>query len=340
MAVTMRMRRQIAKTAVLLVLAAGGAWPALVPVQARQSSQELEVLQVQPNFYMIAGAGGNIGVQVGPAGLVLVDTGSAGTSEKVRAALTKISDTPVRYIVNTSADADHVGGNGALSKAGLSIISGTVGNPVFGLDAIANNGAASVLAHDNVLTRLAGAEFAQWPTKTYTANFYKMSLNGDGIEVIHQPSAHSDGDSFVLFRRANVIVTGDLFDPRRFPVIHTDAGGTIQGAIDGLNRLLELAIPPYPQPWLRERTFLVPGHGRISDSHDLLEYRDMVTIVRDVIQDMIDRGMTLEQVKAAKPTHGYDARYGASTGDWTTEMFVTAVYQGLSRRPATIGEKP
>jgi glyoxylase-like metal-dependent hydrolase (beta-lactamase superfamily II) len=167
-----------------------------------------------------------------------------------------------------------------------------------------------------------------------------MSLNGDGIEVFHQPSSHSDGDSFVLFRRANVIVTGDLFDTRRFPVIHTDEGGTIQGVLDGLNRLLELAIPPYPQPWLGERTYLVPGHGRISDSHDLLEYRDMVTIVRDIIQDMIDRGMTLDQIKAANPTRGYNARYGAATGDWTTEMFVTAVYRGLTRRPGAIGERP
>jgi glyoxylase-like metal-dependent hydrolase (beta-lactamase superfamily II) len=167
-----------------------------------------------------------------------------------------------------------------------------------------------------------------------------MSLNGDGIEVFHQPSSHSDGDSFVVFRRANVIVTGDLFDTRRFPVIHSGEGGTIQGVLDGLNRLLELAIPPYPQPWLGERTYLVPGHGRISDSHDLLEYRDMVTIVRDIIQDMIDRGMTLDQVKAANPTRGYNARYGATTGDWTTEMFVTAVYRGLTRRPGAIGERP
>jgi len=292
----------------------------------------LEIVQVQPNFYMIAGSGGNIGVQLGPAGIVLVDTGSAGMSDKVLAALKKISDKPIRYIIDTSADPDHVGGNSALSKAGLSIISGAVGNPAFGEDVIGNNGAASVLAHDNVLSRMNTEDSAQWPTKTYTSRFYKMSLNAEGIEIFHQPAAHSDGDSFVLFRRSNVIVTGDLFNPTRFPVMDTDKGGSIQGVIDALNWLLELTIPPYPQPWLPERTYVIPGHGPVSDSHDLVEYRDMVKIVTDVIQDMINSGMTLEQVKAANPAHGYNARYGANTGPWTTEMFITAVYKGLSNK--------
>jgi glyoxylase-like metal-dependent hydrolase (beta-lactamase superfamily II) len=331
--VTKRTGRQISTAALRLAVAVGTIGVAGLALQAQAPNQErLEVLQVQPNFHMIAGAGGNIGVQVGPAGLVLVDAGSAERTEQVLAALRGISDKPIRYIINTSAQRDHVGGNRGLSKAGVSIISSIVGNAVFNLDAISNGGAASILAHDNVLARMSDEDSAQWPTKTYTARFYKMSLNGDGIEVFHQPSAHSDGDSIVLFRRSNVIVTGDVFDPRRFPVIRADAGGSIQGVLNALNHLLELTLPPYPQPWLAERTYVVPGHGRLSDSHDLLEYRDMVTIVRDRIQDLIDKGMTLEQVKAANPTLGYNARYGASTGAWTTDMFVTAVYQGLSRR--------
>ena len=326
----MRNFRQIGKAAALLAIAAWGGAFAVLPVPAQQSGQDLEALEVQPNFYMIAGAGGNIGVQIGPAGIILVDTGSAGMSDKILAALKKLSPKPIRYIFDTSADPDHVGGNLELSKAGLSIISSAVGNPAFGEDVIGNNGAASVLGHDNVIARMGAADSAQWPTKTYTSLIYKMSLNGDGIQVFHQPAAHSDADSFVFFRRSNVIVTGDLFDPTRFPVIEIEKGGTIQGELDALNRIYELVIPPYPLPWQAERTFLIPGHGPISDSHDLLEYRDMVTIVRDVIQDMIDRGMTLEQVKAANPTNGYNARYGSSKGPWTTEMFVTAVYKGLS----------
>jgi len=326
-------KRKLEAWALALAVLGAAAGVRYAPAQDRQpNSRDLEVLQVQPNFYMIAGAGGNIGVQLGPAGIVLVDTGSAGTSDKVLAAIKKISDKPIRYIIDTSADPDHVGGNSALSRAGLSIISGVVGNPAFGEDVLGNNGAASLLAHDNVLSRMNPGDSAEWPTKTYTSKFYKMSLNGEGIETFHQPAAHTDGDSFVLFRRSNVIVAGDLFDPTRFPVIDTGKGGSIHGVIDALNRLLELTIPPYPQPWLSERTFVIPGHGPVSDSHDLLEYRDMVVIVTDIIQEMINRGMTLEQVKAANPTHGYNARYGANTGPWTTEMFVTSVYKGLSAK--------
>jgi glyoxylase-like metal-dependent hydrolase (beta-lactamase superfamily II) len=318
------------KTAVFFILSASSATLAVVPAWAQQANQDLEVLQVQPNFYMIAGAGGNIAVQIGPAGIILVDTGSADMSGKVLAALKKLSDLPIRYIFDTSADADHVGGNAALSKAGLSIISQAVGNPAFGEDVISNNGVASVFAYDTVIAHMSDYPQAQWPSKTYTAKLYTMSLNGEGMEVFHQPAAHSDGDSFVLFRRANVIATGDLFDPTHFPVIEIEKGGSIQGELDALNHILELTLPAYPLPWQAERTYLVPGHGPVSDAHDLLEYRDMVTIVRDVIQDMIKRGMTLEQVKEANPTNGYNARYGSTKGPWTTEMFVTAVYKGLA----------
>jgi len=314
---------------VVVLLAAAGS-VSLMPLRAQQG--DLDIVKVQPNFYMIAGAGGNIAVQLGPAGIMLVDTGSEQMSDRVLAAIKKISDKPIRYIFDTSADSDHIGGNAAVSKAGLSIISGAVGNPAFGEDVIGNNGAASILAYNSVLDRLASGPSGQWPTKTYTAKSYKMSLNGEGVEVFHSPAAHSDGDSFILFRRANVIATGELFDPTHFPIIETEKGGSIQGEIDALNHLLDLTIPPYPLPWQPERTLLVPGHGPVSDSHDLLEYRDMVTIVRDVIQDMVNRGMTLEQVKQANPTNGYNARYGSDKGPWTTDMFVTAVYKGLTRK--------
>jgi glyoxylase-like metal-dependent hydrolase (beta-lactamase superfamily II) len=159
-----------------------------------------------------------------------------------------------------------------------------------------------------------------------------MYLNGDGIQVIHLPAAHSDGDSIVFFRRADVIVSGDILDTTRFPVIDEGKGGSIQGEIDALNGILEMMIPPFPLRWREERTYVIPGHGFVADYGDVVEYRNVVTIVRDRIADMIGKGMTLEQVKAADPTKGFRKRYGSETGAWTTDMFVEAVFNGLSRK--------
>jgi len=196
---------------------------------------------------------------------------------------------------------------------------------------------AAVLAHENVLLRMSAPtgqaspfDVDSWPSETFTGKFKSMYLNNEGIQVIREPAAHTDGDSIVFFRRADVIVTGDIIDLRHFPVIDMAKGGTIQGEIDALNRLLELAIPAMPLVYKEPRTYLVPGHGRISDHAEVVEYRDMVTVIRDVVQSMMDKGMTLEQVKAANPTQGYRKRYGADSGPWTTDMFVEAIYKGLT----------
>jgi glyoxylase-like metal-dependent hydrolase (beta-lactamase superfamily II) len=159
-----------------------------------------------------------------------------------------------------------------------------------------------------------------------------MYLNGDGIQVIHAPAAHSDGDSIVFFRRADVIVSGDILDTTRFPVIDVAKGGSIQGEIDALNRLLEMMIPPFPLRWRDERTYVIPGHGFVADYGDVVEYRNVVTIVHDRVADMVLRGMALEQVKAADPAKGFRARYGSDSGQWTTDMFVEAVFKGLSQK--------
>jgi cyclase len=303
--------------------------------QIPAGNEDLEVIQVRPSFYMIAGAGGNIAVQIGPAGVILIDSGSAQMQDKVLAAVKRLSSLPIRYIINTSADADHVGGN-PISKTGVTILGAIMGNVGIGEDVVNNGGAASVLAHDNVMLRLSGQTppfpTAALPSKTYTAKLYSMYLNGDGIQVIHEPAAHSDGDSIVFFRRTDVIVTGDIFDTTRFPVIEVDKGGSIQGEIDALNRIIELSIGPFPLEWQEDRTLLIPGHGRVCDQPDLLDYRDMVTIIRDVIQDMINRKMTLEQIKAADPTKGYTRMYGSSGGPWTPNMFVEAVYKSLTAK--------
>ena len=302
----------------------------------------LDVVQLRPNFYVIGGAGGNVVVQTGSEGVILVDSGSTAMADRVLATIRQITPLPIRYIINTSMDADHVGGNERLSKAGLSILPGAVAAGA-GLsdDLISNNGAASIFAHENVLARMtASAEkpspipFALWPTKTFAYRMYSMYLNGEGIQVIHQPAAHTDGDTIVHFRRGDVIATGDVIDTTRFPFIDVTRGGTLQGELDALNRLMDLTIYNLPLQWYPDRTFLVPGHGRVYDKLDLLEYRDAITIVRDRVQDLIDQGRTLAQVKAANPTLGYRSQYGTDSGPWTTDMFVEVVYNELAKKKA------
>jgi cyclase len=311
-----------------------------VGVAAQAQNGDLDVVQLRPNFYVIGGAGGNIVVQLGPEGVILVDSGSTERSDQVLAAIRRLTDLPIRYIINTSMDADHTGGNEKLAKAGLSILPGAVvAGAGLGDDVVSNFGRASVLAHENVLGRMSAPTGRQspvasglWPTKTFAYHQYSMYLNGEGIQVIHQPAAHTDGDTIVFFRRGDVIATGDIIDTIRWPVIDTKRGGTVQGELDALNRLMDMTVYNLPLQWKADRTFLVPGHGHVYDKLDLLEYRDAVTIVRDRVQDLIDEGKTLAQVKAANPTLGYRSQYGADSGPWTTDMFVEVIYNELSAK--------
>ena len=192
-----------------------------------------------------------------------------------------------------------------------------------------------MIAHENVLNRVSAPTGKQsalptggWPTSTFVDNEKKLYFNGEGIEVIHMPAAHTDGDSIVFFRKTDVIATGDLFTTVMYPVIDTAAGGNIQGIVEALNRIVDLIIPVYGQ---EGGTMVVPGHGRLCDLGDVINYREMTIIIRDRVQDMVKKGMTLEQVKAAKPTFDYDPLYGTSTGFWTTDMFVEAVYKSLKK---------
>lgn len=301
----------------------------LIPTAIGQQS-DLHVLPVQGNISMLVGAGGNITVQIGKDGVLLVDTGLAQNSEKVLAEIRKLSPKQIRYIINTHVHADHTGGNAAIAKAGSTIAGGNVSGNLQD----AGEGAA-VLAHQAVLDRMSAPPaanqpaipFAALPTDTYITNEKHMFFNGEGIEIIHEPAAHTDGDSFVYFRRSDVVSAGDIFTPGNYPVIDLARGGNIQGIIRALNRLIEMTIPADKQ---EGGTYVIPGHGRLCDQADVVEYRDMATIIRDRIQDLIKKGMTLEQVKAAKPTRDYDPEYGTTTGFWTTEMFVEAVYRSLS----------
>jgi glyoxylase-like metal-dependent hydrolase (beta-lactamase superfamily II) len=314
------------------------------PASARQqaSNNELDLVQIRPNFYVIAGAGGNILVQVGPEGVILVDSGTTAAADKVLATIKSITPLPIRYIINTSMNPDHVGGNDKLARAGLSILPGAVAAGA-GLDddLVSNSGRASVLAHENVLTRMTAATgpdalpFALFPTKTFAFRLYSMYLNGEGIQALHMPEATTDGDLVVFFRRGDVIATGDIIDTTRWPFIDTKRGGTVQGELDALNRLMDLAILNVPIQWNPDRTLLVPGHGFVYDKLDLLEYRDAVTVVRDRVQALIEEGKTLAQVKATDPTLGYRSQYGADSGPWTTDMFVEVIYNELAAKKGT-----
>jgi len=314
----------------LALLVAGGEWAHGL---AAQRAAPFETLQIRPNVYVIFGAGSNVTVHVGEDGVILVDSGSAAMADGLLNTVKAITTRPIRVIINTSADADHVGGNDKVGAAGVPI------NP----DAFSDDEHATVIAHENVLARMSAPKgpgnndtlfpVATWPNETFTSKFRSMYLNDDAIQVMREIGAHSDGDSMVFFRRADVIATGDVLDLRRFPVIDPRNGGSIQGELASLNRLLDVTLPAMPLVLKPGRTLLVPGHGRISDYGELVEYRDMVTVIKDIIEDMIGKGMTLEQVKAANPTQGYRRRYGADSGPWTTDMFVEAIYNGL-RKPA------
>jgi glyoxylase-like metal-dependent hydrolase (beta-lactamase superfamily II) len=321
-------------------------WSMGAATQAMAADSELEAVKVRPDFYMIAGAGGNIGIDIGSDGVVVVGTGSAAHADDVIALIKQLTMQPIRYIIDTSADPDSAGGNAKLSRAGLPILPAGYNRPGGG-PGLAARDFAPILAEEHVLDRMSSAQDkwasrdqAGWVTSTYSIELgetqRKMFLNGQGIRVIYQAAAHSDGDSIVLFRGSDVFVVGDIMDLRRFPVIDPAEGGSIQGSIAALNRVLDLSIESVPFPHQDGGTLIIPGHGRIATWTDLVEYRDMLTIIRDRIADGVNKGRTLTQVLAADPTQGYRRRFGADSGDWTTAMFVTAIYHELeSKRGST-----
>ena len=307
----------------------------VAPLAGQQNQPELHLLHVQGNVYMLVGATGNITVQVGSDGILLVDTGVAQTSDQVIAMIQQLAkpltSKPLRYIINTHFHPDHTGGNEKLRKAGTTITGGNVAGNIQD----ATQGAA-IFAHENVLNKVSaptGAQsptpFGAWPTDTYFGDEKALFFNGEAAQLFHPKSAHTDGDSIVFFRRSDVISTGDIFLTTSYPIIDIQNGGSINGIIEALNFILDLTIPAEKQ---EGGTMVIPGHGRLSDEADVVEYRDMTTIIRDRVQDMIKRGMTLDQVKAAKPTRDYDPLYGSTTGFWTTDMFVEAVYKSLSQK--------
>jgi glyoxylase-like metal-dependent hydrolase (beta-lactamase superfamily II) len=290
-------------------------------VQAQGASTNgLSVLPVRGGIYMISGPTSNTTVQVGRDGVLVVDTQTEALGDALLARIRTLSDKPIRMIVNTGIAADHIGGNTALKKSGQ-ILSG--GNQRAA--AVYGNGGSPIYAHENVLTRLtqANSDAAGWPTDTYFVAQKDMFFNGEPVQLMHAPSAHSDGDTLVVFRRTDVISVGNIYTPDRYPVIDTARGGTIDGVVAALNRIIDLTVPEFNE---EGGTMVVPGRGYLADEADVAEYRDMVTIVRDRVRDMVKKGMSIDQVKASKPTGEYDVVYG----EHESQAFIEAVYRTLA----------
>jgi glyoxylase-like metal-dependent hydrolase (beta-lactamase superfamily II) len=276
----------------------------------KETVPTIEVLPVQGNVYAITGAGANIAVQIGDDGVVLVDTGVAASNERVMNAIRQLSSKPIRFVVNTNARADHTGANEQFARSGRKMGGGLL------VGGYAGDG-AMVIAHEAVLKAMSAptgktppTPSGGWPTDSYPGVSKEIYANNEGISILHPGAANTNGDSIAYFRRSDVVVTGDIFSMTSYPVIDVDKGGSFSGVIDGLNRIIEITIP---KDWQEGGTMVIPGHGRVADEADVVEYRDMITIIRDRIQDMIRKGMTLEQIKAARPTRDYDGRYGDPT---------------------------
>jgi cyclase len=319
-----------ATVVIAAILAALGASVLYAQQNPNRAEAEVHVLPVQGNVFMLVGAGANITVQAGDDGVLMVDSGVASMSDKVLAAIRTISDRPLIYIVNTDESEDHTGGNGKIGATGKPV-------PFNNLTGPGRGGAegAFIISFQSVFERMsaptgqvAPTPEDSWPNDTYSTPQKKLYFNGEPILIMHQPS-NTDGNSFVLFRKSDVVSAGDLVDLTSYPFIDVKAGGSIQSVVEGLNRLIDTTVP---RAHAEGGTLVIPGHGHLCDQADVVAYQQMVTIVRDRIQDMIMRGQTLEQVKAAKPTADWDPLYGKSSGRWTTDMFVEAAYTSLSNK--------
>jgi cyclase len=293
------------------------------------SKAELHVWPVQGNIYMLVGDGANMTLQVGKQGALLVNTGFDKMSDKVIATIKKMSERPLQYIVNTNSYPDSTSGNEPVRLAGTTITGANVTN-----DIRDSRDGAQILANENVLTRMSAPTGKKsptppgaWPTDTFLGREKTLFFNGEPIEIILQPNALTDGDSIVFFRKSDVISAGDLFNTDGYPVIDVEKGGTIEGTVLALTHIVNMAIVEHEE---EGGTLVIPGHGHLCDQAEVVEYRDMVAILRDRVKELVKKGMTLEQVKAAKLTRDYDPLYGHNSY-WTPDMFVEAAYKSLKK---------
>jgi glyoxylase-like metal-dependent hydrolase (beta-lactamase superfamily II) len=293
-------------------------------------------LHVQGNVWMINVGAVNVVAQIGEQGVMLVDSGPEAAADAVLAEVRRLAgDKPIRYIINTHAHLDHTGGNVKIASAGKSIISGNFAGQAG--PAAAN--AAKILAHEQAQIRMQAAgptavPQAGWPTDTFFGAKDAFYFNGEAVELLHQPTSHTSGDIIVHFRKSDVLATGDVYINTTFPVVNRDHGGSYAGILAALNRIIDIAVP---RDKAEGGTYVIPGHGRLADEADVVDYRDMATIVHDRVRGALSKKMTLEQVKAARLLRDYEGRFGASTGTWTTDAFIEATYRSLN--PSATGAR-
>jgi cyclase len=315
-------RRFSLALAICAALAGGG-----TAVAAESNSEAPWVVPVRENVFAIMGAGSNVTVQIGDSGVLVVDSGAEQNIEAVIGLIRGLSDRPIRYLITTHDDDQHRGGNPQLAQSGMkfgAMGSGTVRD---------EQPTAEIIAHENVLTSISSLEpappFEGWPTSTFFTDSKSLAFNREGIDILLVPKAHSDGDTLIYFRQSNVVSAGDIYTPDRYPYFDVSKGGSLQGVIDGLNRLIDMTITDNMQ---EGGTLVVPGHGRIGNESDVVEYRDMLTIIRNYIQEMIREKRSLAEVQKARPTFGFDPLYAAGTCEWTVEEFVAAIYRELTQK--------
>ena len=291
----------------------------MVKAQANSDETQIRVVPVQGNVYLVAGPGGNTTAQVGPEGVLLVDTQFESVAQRIREEVALLVPGPLRFIVNTHVHPDHVGGNAVLRAI-------TPETPLAPL---------KIHAHNNVFFRLVeldeddpmSIEAPGWPYDSFETMSKDFYFNGEGIVLFHAPNAHTDGDTIVHFRGSDVVSTGDIFVPGSYPLIDLERGGSVQGLVDALNHVLRLTIPAFTQ---EGGTYVVPGHGRVCDEADVVEYRDMVVIIRDRIQSLINDGKSLREIQRARPTLDYDTEYVNEDSFVMAEQFVEAIYNSLT----------
>jgi len=324
-------------------VAMAGQAPAATPPSPASATGAVEVLQVRPDIYMLTVDGENVGLETGPQGAVVVDTGPASAAGALLDTIRRLSPHWIRFIVDTSADANLIGGNARLSAAGQSMMIGwqLLGRYHNRPDSITEHlldTRAPIIARQGVLEQMASdpggirADELALPSDTFALpqTHYNFRINGDIVNVVAMPPAHSQADSVVLFRRADVVVTGAIFDVTRFPVIDVAHGGSINGEIAAIDQIMNnLAVASGPVVNSEDGTLIIPLHGAVCNQPELLTYRDMLYAVRSRVEDLMQHGRNLEQVEAADPAQGYEKRFGSDTGPWTTKDFIEAVYRSL-----------
>lgn len=290
---------------------------------------EIHLLPVQGNLYMLVGDGGNIAVQTGDQAPLVVNSGAGQLTDKVLAAVRKLTDKPIQFIVDTSFGSDFTGGNVKLRAGGHDP---SVEGSFFSLQFADAGRGATIIGHQNVQNHLLALKAPEegWPSDTFIQGRRRKFHNGEAVEIFHEPNATTDSDTIVHFRRSDVIATGDIFSTTSYPPIDIKNGGSIQGEIAALNHILDRTVYQHDE---EGGTLVIPGHGRLCDEWEVAEYRDMLVIIRDRVQDLIKSGATVEKVRAAHVTADYDDRFGAASGPSATDTFVEAVYTSLKNRP-------